>query len=526
MKPDKVFKDLIASTSQLADDIRRQATRTDTQDNDELNGSIKIILVRLYSMIVCLGENKGHPPPPNKAIVDAYRCFFEPIHALSQLPNGDFLAARMFLYLASAFVHEKSLNLRFSESKAPGATAFLYGFCVELDDALLDPLKRMWAKGDKCDDFGWVFSDHPVQRFVAREGSEGDGFRHLELAQALSADELTALGGGRGRRWFWSAPGDEKGWKSFSGKLPEVSDGDKDKVVWKCVGTDGPIREDRIYRTVGKDACEESSKAVEVLPRSRQFIFDARQIAKPLVHKQKVSLLSRTLFRAGVPAEVRDMVWQHMDEPPKESTYLSGLDIAAAYAPFPKPPEHCTECETRRAKGIGQSLKYTCPERNIYLWNLGLRLFHVFHQRSRTGWGLCKEGFGCSGHHADDDWQILDCENLLNLLDDINAERSETFTELCDDDGEQIPLRFQTSLNEDEARRESSGPVEDSVREEELMDGIRALLGTMAHKELITSTSPESGGSGQIIREAQWAVARNLVDQTKGELRIVKLLIK
>ncbi|KAH7161995.1 hypothetical protein B0J13DRAFT_632764 [Dactylonectria estremocensis] len=486
MKPDKnVFKDIVASTSQLADDIRRQATRTDTQDNDELNRSIRIILARLYSAIVCLGENKAHPPAPNKAIVGAYRCFFEPIHALSELPNGDFLAARMFLYLASAFVHEKSLNLRFSESKAPGATAFLYEFCVELDDALLDPLRRIWANGDKCNDFDWVFSDHPVQRWVAREGSKGDGFRYSELVQALSADELTALGGGRGRRWLWSAPGDEQGWKPFSGKLLDVSDDDKVKVVWQCVGTDGPIREDRIYRTVSKDACEESSKSVEVLPRSRQFIFDARQIAKPLVHKQKVSLLGRILFRAGVPAEVREMIWRHMDEPPKESTYLSGFDIAAAYAPFPKSPEPCTDCETRKAKGKDISLKYTCPEKNIYLWNLGLRLFHVFHQRSRTGWWPCKEGSGCSGHHDDDDWQILDSETLSSLLDDINNERSDTYTELCDEDGEQIPLRFQTSLNEDEARREGSRPVEDSVREEELMRGIRALMGTIKHKDVI-----------------------------------------
>ncbi|KAM5349392.1 hypothetical protein ACJ41O_005897 [Fusarium nematophilum] len=507
----KLFKALSTSNSRLADEINQLALINDAMRND---AATKKLLSKLYNSIVRLAERRGHPPAPNKTIVEAYHGFFEPIQALSKLPMGDFLTARMCLYLASAFIHDNSLNLRFNEHKVSAAAAFLHEFCVALDDALLDPLRRIWKNRDRWEEFDWVFSEYPVQR-----GMQGDT-ACPELAQALSPEEL-ANAGVKGRRWFWSELGDEPSWKPFIGRLPDADDEDTEKLLWKCVGTDGPIREDRLYRTLGKDACEESPRAIPVLRRSRQFITDARMLAKPLIAEEKHHLLERILFKASIPTEVREMIWRYMEEPPRaKDAYITGLNIAAAYAPFPVKPGPCIECKERELDGRDRILRYTCPEATIYVWNLSLRLFHVFHRRGRSSWWPCIEGLDCEGHHDDDTWQMQKQGGLDDWIEQVNTERNDSFTKFHDQGCNTEPSLFLDTQEADKARRDrlfsGRGPFEDAVRERKMHGGLCGLLDTMTHNQVRIGAWRGPEGSGEVMASAQWVLGRNLMEEAKA----------
>ncbi|KAM0441263.1 hypothetical protein ACHAPT_000570 [Fusarium lateritium] len=512
----KLFKSLATSNSELANDIQ-QLARSMSPQSGEPSIAIKALLLRLYNSIVRLATRRGHPPAPNKTIVEAYHSFLEPIQALAELPAGDFLTARMFLYLSSAFVHDKSLNLRFNEAKAPAASAFLHEFCIDVDDGLLECLKRIWVK-DNEEQFHWVFSECSVQ---CSAESDIDPARYPDLAQALSPKELAALGG-KGRRWFWSEHTDEPVWTTFPARPPEVGDEDTEELLWKQIGTDGPIRESRVYRTLGKDACEESWHAVPVLRRSRQFIFDARQISKPFLTKERRHLLAGILLRAKIPTEIREMIWVYMKEPPPgKPSYLAGLDIAAAYAPFPRTSQPCQECKERKSRRQDKSLKETCPENTIYVWNLPLRLFHVLHQRDTTEWWLCKEGLECTGHHDDDDeWCVENHHQLLDWIDAVNVDRNDKFTELHDTDYGARGV-ITTSPKEDEARQDrlftENGPFEDAAEQRKMTGGLCGPPSVMAHKAAVVGAWSEGRERGITTIDVQWALGRNLVEQGRAE---------
>ncbi|RSL52453.1 hypothetical protein CEP54_010904 [Fusarium duplospermum] len=511
----KLFKSLTISNSQLANEIQ-QLARSRSQENDH-HVAIKALLLRLYNSIVRLSGRRGHPPAPNKTIIEAYRSFFEPIEALAGLPMGDFLTARMFLYLSSALIHDKSLNLRFSESKAPASSAFLHEFCIQLDDGLLEPLKRIWIK-DSLEQFHWVFTDCPIQR---SEKSGIDPTRYPDLAQALSPEELKAIGG-KGRQWFRSEHEDEPVWKAFCARLPDIDDQDTDNLLWKDMGTDGPIFSGRVYRTLSKDAGEESLHSVPVLRRSRQFILDARQISKPLITKQGRHLLAGVLFRAAIPTEIREMIWAYMREPPppRQYNYLTGLDIASAYMPFPKVPEPCQECKEKKLKRRDKSIKETCPEHTIYVWNLLLRMFHVLHPEGNSGWWPCTEGLECCGHHDDEEWRVEDQSELLGWIDSVILDRDYEYSELDDTGNGPVEL---TSLNpkEDEERRKrlfsENGPFVDVTEQRKMEGGLCGPLSVMAHKAAVIKAWNDGGERRIETAEVQWALGRNLVEQGKAE---------
>ncbi|RMJ11539.1 hypothetical protein CDV36_008816 [Fusarium kuroshium] len=514
----KLFKSLAVSNSELANEIRQVARSRNQQNGDDI--AIKALLLRLYNSIVRLAGRRGHPPAPNKTIVEAYHSFFEPTEALAGLPMGDFLAARMFLYLSSALIHDKSLNLRFSESKAPAASAFLHEFCIELDDGLLEPLKRVWIK-DNLEQFHWVFSECPVQR---SEVSAIDPARYPDLVQALSPEELTAAGG-KGRQWLRTEPKDEPVWK-IRARLPDLDDEDTENLLWKCIGTDGPICSGRIYRTLSKDAGEESLHSVPVLRRSRQFILDARQISKPLLTKQGRYLLAGILFRAGIPTEIREMIWQYMREPPpRQYNYLTGLDIASAYTPFPKVPEPCQECKERKLKRRDKSIKETCPEHTIYVWNLPLRMFHVLHPKGKSGWWPCAEGLECCGHHDDEQWRLRDQDKLLGWIDSVILDRNYECSEL--DDLGTVEPTILLNPKEDEERRErlfsENGPFKDVTEQRKMEGGLCGPLSMMAHKAAVIKGWNEGRERGIETAEVQWALGRNLVEQGKAEDTMKKL---
>lgn len=523
MEADKrMFKSLAISNSELANDIQQLAGSV-SQQKGELDTTIKYLLLRLYNSIVRLAGRRGHPPAPNKTIIEAYHSFFQPIEALACLPMGDFLTARMYLYLSSALIHDKTLNLRFSESKAPAASAFLHEFCIDLDDGLLEPLKRIWVKNNQ-EQFHWVFSEYPIQRSA---GSDVDPAGYSDLAQALSPEELTAAGG-RGRQWFWSTNKDEPVWNTFSARLPDIDDEDTENLLWKCIRTDGPISSGRVYRTIDKDAGQESLHTVPVLRRSRQFILDARQISKPFITKQGRHLLAGALLRSEMPTEIREMIWAYMREasPPVKPSYLTGLDIAAAYTPFSRVTGPCRECKERKTRRRDKVVKETCLENAIYVWNLPLRLFHVLHQVGKTGWWPCKEGLECPGHHDHDEWRVENQQQLFDWVDGLNLERNEEFTELIDTD--YGPTESITkSLEEDEARRNrlfsENGPFVEVTEQRKMKGGICGPPSLMAHKAALIGAWSEGRERGIVTAEAQWALGRNLVEQTKAEDAIRRL---
>ncbi|KAL2675578.1 hypothetical protein Neosp_011765 [[Neocosmospora] mangrovei] len=511
----KLFKSLAISNSELTNEIQQLARSSNHQNDDHI--AIKALLLRLYNSIVRLAGRRGHPPAPNKTIIEAYHSFFGPIEALSGLPMGDFLTARMFMYLSSALIHDKSLNFRFSESKAAAASAFLHEFCVELDDGLLEPLKRIWIKDDQ-EQFHWVFSECPVQR---SEESNIDPARYRDLAQALSPEELKAAGG-KGQQWFRSEPEDEPDWKLFSTRLPDIDDEDTENLIWKCIGCDGPICSGRVYRTLNKDAGEESLHSVPVLRRSRQFILDARQNSKPLITKQGRHLLAGILFRAEIPTEIREMIWAYMREPPppRQTNYLQGLDIASAYTPFPKVPDPCQECKVRKVRRRDKSIKETCPEHTIYVWNLPLRMFHVLHPGGNSGWWPCEEGLECLGHHDDDEWRVETQDELLEWIDAVILERNYGCSELFDT-GYGPDESITRNPKEDEMRHErlfsENGPFVDVTEQRKMEGGLCGPLSVMAHNAAVVKAFFEGRERRIETAEVQWALGRNLVEQGRAE---------
>ncbi|KAG7415732.1 hypothetical protein Forpe1208_v005698 [Fusarium oxysporum f. sp. rapae] len=123
------------------------------------------------------------PKYADEIVFDAWRTFFRPIEALRQLPScGEFVAARMYLCVGWGFYKAPAVKLVFNNDALARETAPLYQFIVDLDDTLLEPLKKIWVLSGNRERFDWVFTDFDATLFRA-------------TVRALSPQGLGDLGG-------------------------------------------------------------------------------------------------------------------------------------------------------------------------------------------------------------------------------------------------------------------------------------------------------------------------------------------
>ncbi|KAH7312670.1 hypothetical protein B0I35DRAFT_437505 [Stachybotrys elegans] len=132
------------------------------------------------------------------------------------------------------------------------------------------------------------------------------------------------------------------------------------------------------------------------LRRFRQFVLDARQAGHyRRVERNQGILLDKVMGKS--PIELREMVRGHLDQPEKHP-YLSHMDLAEAYEPFPDKVKKCQTCAVAEETGSVDHSN-SCPERTFHVWNLGLRAFHSFHKFRGNKVVLCNDADLCVGHH-------------------------------------------------------------------------------------------------------------------------------
>ncbi|KAF7562357.1 hypothetical protein G7046_g1765 [Stylonectria norvegica] len=331
----KLIKSATASNSSLAEEISQLAESTDSRHHETPKAVIKELLLRLYESIVLVSEREPHTRTTQRRILDGYRTFFAPIHALSKLPGGDFLSARMFLYLASGFANDHALLREFPKGSIQKRTDTIADFCDSLDDALLEPLRRIWAGCDKLEDFDWVFTEFPVQSWTLTESYQSgtEKSRVRKLAQVLSPEDLTAAGFRRGSFLCAAAsrtPEDGPDWQPFGGSISHVEEEDTDQRQRTQVASDGPIRAYFSYFLDGGSGSDKECHQVQILRRSLQFVLDARIISQPSLAVARRRLAGKTLLRTRLPLEIKGQILDYLDEP-QWYAFMWQKDLATTY---------------------------------------------------------------------------------------------------------------------------------------------------------------------------------------------------
>ncbi|KAG8676547.1 hypothetical protein FPOAC2_02649 [Fusarium poae] len=535
MEKHKAFLQSVADeNSALIAKINQLTPQSQTQSQEDINSAIKQCLLQLYETIIQMSQHRGNPRTPRLKVINAWKSLLQPIQALNQLPFGDFLTARMLLYLAMGLRAQHALDMRVSTAFASKPSFPLDQMDIAMDDTLLKTLGKIWTESDKSEQFDWVFGEYRIGYWRPEDKDEEDVQPHYRIAQALSPAELASLDGIGGRIFVFGKKNevdeneDQDFWAPFSGSVPgdhyersrsqvHIPDDDEleaDEWVYKTVGTDGPIRD-----TIGCSIVREQRNycaGLKFFPRSCQFIVDARRAGQPSTAAKKRILAERGLSYAGMPPEIRAAIIGYLD-PPFRHPYLSKIDILKAYAPFPD-ISSCSEC--------GQESQ-TCPAKSMYIWNVPLRTFFVFH-RTKTNLGvLCKYGTDCRGHHEDDSWKISREACFDEYVEKIIKDRCGSATTLSQV-GFAPTAEFTLHDREEDEKRtrrlfDDRGPVEDSSNEQRFNGGLWGLTASMMHNKILLGSWQGVDESSTCSTVSEWALARCLADKECAETAVMKM---
>lgn len=528
-----VADDNFALTSQIS----QIAAQTQTQSKEEVNAAIRQCLLKLYESITSMSQHRGHPRTPRTRVLDAWGTFFTPIKSLTTLPSGDFLSARMLLYFCRGLSNQSALDMKLAKSRPWKVDIPFNQMERQLDDNLLECLKRMWTESNNCQDFEWVFGEYQLGPWSHQDKSSEEAQRCYHIAQALSPNELS---GTPGRHFIFSSGAEcLEGWSEFRGSIPgdayermrspvHIPEDDDnvlgEKWMYKQIGNDGPIRDRASFRLYDKDAWnsnETERPSFPFFPRSLQFILDARRISQPLLAMKRRILAEKVLYSARIPPEIRVAILSHLD-PPVRHPYLSKVNIVEAYTPFPKRnPPRCTECSNDKAK------ESTCPTKRMYIWSLPLRTFLVFH-RSKTNIAfLCNEGVNCKGHHDNNKWKITQESELNRHVERTVKDRCGQSTTLAEV-GFAPATDFVLKSNQEDCQRRSRwfdgyGPLEDTSNELKMNGGFFGLTSMMVHNKILIGSWQGHMESGSSTTGVQWAVARCFADKECAERALMKM---
>ncbi|KAF5251269.1 hypothetical protein FANTH_3561 [Fusarium anthophilum] len=443
-----------------ADGIQRQNHRLTrhinslarrTEETEDITQELKKLVNQLYDNITEMVDlcaeyiNSDSPNDPNiseKIAFAAWRTFFHPIEALRQLPSsGEFVAARMYLCVGWGFC-QAPVKLNFKENYLARETKPLYEFIADLDDALLEPLKEIWALSANRERFDWVYTDFDRPSSRATVG-------------ALSPQEQKDLGGIRPKEYWYNDPTESKEYFAYTGKMPRWDCGEQDHwgCNWKSKGSDGPIYEWLEYSLLTDDnPPRDIRNGIHIFRRSRQFCLDARQKSEAHIGRQQHQAFDE-VTRDRLPPELRNQILGYV-EYRDPSPYLEKLDLVEAYAPFPKLSGICIQCD---GSGVQTTAKRTCPQKAMHVWNRALRRFHTFHKISCDTWSLCSH-HDCKGHHDDYTWKVDRDPGFTAYLESQAARGNDGFVSL-----DQVGFGPMNPIKVD--------PVEDWIRQDALFRG-------------------------------------------------------
>ncbi|ROV98008.1 hypothetical protein VMCG_06953 [Cytospora schulzeri] len=546
---DSVSKDNQALAAEIIHDFvpnRQNTTLTLSRGNDHNEPDetqLKSLLKRLYVSIVDFGQYRGSAATSDTKILATWESFFNPIETLAQIkPHGHMMAARMILYLTSAFTESHQLPRTYPMSKSSSRPiALRCNFLTALDDALLSHLTQIWSQSNKREVFAWVFSEYAVHdcrgdrlchdhesvltHEALHEQRRSDRFK---AACVTRPDDLTPENGVR-RRWKWTRP---KGDSTVYPVHPECRRGVYDDfqkedrlLMWQDIGSDGPIRGSYYYTLVDEDSVRDHAQGRErhTLRRSRQFVLDARKIAETNLAKDSRRLAESAMTRSKLPVELRLQVLGYLEDI-MEHQYLSKLDLAAVYEPFPAISKKCTECHKRGNKAAEKMAKATCPQKTITIWSLPLRMFLKFHQKNSGDWTLCTLS-DCIGHHLEASWsfpsQGVGLEDHLNEVLQARCGPGTTIRSIGL--GSLDPLALPTEEDDEKRSRrlfsnDRSDIEKQDQQEEDLWIGVNGLVDVMLHGRTLLGVNP-SGGIRKTT-EPSWMLGRTRQDEQKVRLAL------
>ncbi|KUI63431.1 hypothetical protein VM1G_10249 [Cytospora mali] len=506
-----------------------QALARDNGSKDPSETQLKSLLKRLYGRMCDFCGYRGKAATPDAKIIAAWESFFEPIKALAQVkPHGHMIAARMILYLASAFLNSSQLSRSLPMSNASfKPMALRCHFLIALDDTLLSYLAHIWSHGNKHETFSWVFTDYPVyscrSNVCCADDFNPGGALHeqrtidrFKAACVTRPSDLTPENGIRSR-WEQSRPAEGR-----LDDIPEHPDLSRPAYVHtQCIASDGPARETYSYDVVDEDRGKTHWRGRLMLRRSRQFVLDARKMVKANLAKEGRRLAERALARSPLPVELQVEVLSYLEDI-QEHPYLSKLDLAAVYKPFPETGKKCLECAIRGNKTADKMFKTTCPQKSVAIWSLPLRMFHTFHRNKQGGLSLCIHS-DCNGHHHDASWSLgttaVRLEDHLNGL--LQGRCGPGVTLKSIGLGPLDPVRLPT-VQEDSQRIErlfqsfSRRYEKKDMNDENLWIGISGLVDVMLHERVLLGLNP----SGQTTTGINWMLGRTRQDEQRACLAL------
>lgn len=531
-----------ALTAEIRDFIRKQrdsdlclASRKDRIE--EARGRLGEFLERLYIHICEFGSYEGSAATPDKKILAAWESFLGPINALAGVEaNGHMIAARMILYLTQSYRQNGQLPRKLPMSASSSKPiAMRCNFLVSLDDTLLSCLTHIWREGDKRDMFNWVFTDYPVHICGCRHGgtcqdsaSPGQSIKeyheqrkraHIRTASITDPADLVPENGVRSR-WHWTrAEGDTAQYprhpESYRAGYDESADGER-LLMWQDIGSDGPIRESYRYDLEDEDTGATHGRDRAALRRSRQFVLDARRIAKCNLARDSRRIAQVAMARRSLPAELQNEVFEYLGEIQEHPYINSRVDLSAIYRPFPDISKKCSHCPGRANSSADKTAKSTCLLNSITVWSLPLRIFHTFHQTGDGNWQLCCH-IDCAGHHRDASWRLRN-STVEDHLNNIVQSRCGQGLKIKDIGlGPLSPVKLPTEA-EDRARdwRLFSGRWDDNeeqdTREEACWTGIIGLAGVMMHNKTLLGLH----NSGRTTTDASWLFGRTRQDEARA----------
>ncbi|EKJ74731.1 hypothetical protein FPSE_05066 [Fusarium pseudograminearum CS3096] len=457
-----------------------------------------------------------------------WKSFLRPIKALMKLPHpqGNFVAARMVLYLAYQIHQTLDEKEYLRQADAEKATMPLCQLCIKLDETLLKALRNIWkASTDFEEDFNWVFVD---DRIHLAPGEVAMDDNDLKIAQALSPSERTRVSKENGVEYaYYSDPfGVNKANPTpYKGPIPRWDCGqeDTDSFIWSTKSSDGPIRLEISYDVriprAGYNGLSPPDSSIPMFRRSKQFCLDARQLSEAERRKQVHFVLDKIVRYYKVPPEIHYQILEYL--PYREAfPYIQKLDLVAAYAPFPAASGLCEDC----CKGPKLSwLRRTCPGLSIWIWNLPLRCFHVFHLGQYRNWTLCAHGAECTGHHDshDRDWIVERGPGLSLFIEREISRLNDEFVSL-DQVGLGPALKIRLDTEEEDRDRQQrlalgQGIYQDSVDDWKMSGGLGGLVDCMLHgRVLVGAWGRDGADKGTMQVPTQWAHGGGLKDQERA----------
>ncbi|KAG8161058.1 hypothetical protein KVR01_009322 [Diaporthe batatas] len=510
------------------------------------NSQLEALLERLYVHICDFGRYQGSAATPDETILEAWESFLGVIDALATVePHGYMMAARMTLYLTQAYSKHGQLPgvLPYS-SKSAKPIALRCNFAIALDDLLLSCLTQLWSRSDKRELFTWVFTSYPV-KFCARNhgitcqdfigaGQSVKDFHeqrrkdHIRAASITDPARLTPENGVRPRR-RWTRPRGDTTWYP---RHPDASwigyqssaHGER-MLMWQDIGSDGPIMGSYHYRLVDEDTRELHFRQRAALRRSRQFIMDARRIARYHLAIDSRRLAQMVMISNSLPAELQLMILEYLDDIQEPAYYLGKLDLAAVYRPFPKISKKCTSCSGRAHNISHRMANSTCPLNSITIWSLPLRAFHTFHQTRDGGWQVCPD-IDCAGHH-DTSWQMqhVSIEDQLNKI--IHHRSGQSLANIGEIGLGPLEPAELPSAEEDRAREQllfSGCPLDQDDGEsredrvEACWGGVAGLVGVMLHNETLLGLH----ATGRTSTEPSWFLGRTHQEEYKARVALAR----